>query len=156
MPLRVALLLLLLAGCATPPPDDISRHVAFIAAESGLPAPGSPRPRIRRTGPAELARQSGDARALDGSSPVGIYLAEANLILVRRDQGEDVLVHELTHWLQHAAGQGPGCAAEAEAYRIQALWRAGHALPESRRVDPCDAGTYTDLAHEVDAELKRR
>jgi hypothetical protein len=156
MPLRVALFLPVLAACAVPPADDISRHIAFIAAESGLPDPGSPRPRVRRTGPGELARQSGDARALDGSSPVGIYLAEANLILVRRDQGEDVLVHELTHWLQYAAGQGPGCAAEAEAYRIQALWRARHALPESRRVDPCDTDGYTDLAREVGAELSRR
>jgi hypothetical protein len=153
---RLAPLLLLVAACAAAPADDLSRHIAFIAAESGLRDPGGPRPAVRRTGARDLARHTGDARALDGSSPVGVYLAEPNLILVRRDQGEDVLVHELTHWLQHAAGQGPGCAAEAEAYRIQALWRARHALPESRRVDPCDTGAYTDLAREVGAELARR
>jgi hypothetical protein len=152
---RFAPLLLLLAACAAAPVDDLSRHIDFIAEASGLPDPGGPRPQVRWTGPRELARHS-DARALDGSSPVGIYLADAHLILVRRGEGEDVLVHELTHWLQHAAGRGPGCAAEAEAYRVQSLWRARHGLPDAARVDPCDAGAYTALSRAVAAELGRR
>lgn len=149
-----ALLALLLAACASAPMEDLTPHIDFIAASSGLRDPGGPRPRVRWTGPHEFARLS-DARALDGSSPVGLYDAEAHLILIRRDAGEDVLVHELTHWLQHAAGRGPGCAAESEAYRLQALWRARHGLPAARRVDPCNAGAYTALARTVAAEQAR-
>ena len=152
---RAATLALLLAACAPPPPDGLSRELAFITAASDLRDPGGPRPEIRRASAAEIARHSG-ARALDGSRPVGIYLPESHRILVRRDQPDDVLVHELTHWLQHAAGHGPGCAAEAEAYRLQSLWRTRQGLPAEARIDPCDTRAYAALAGEVVAELARR
>ncbi len=147
--------LLLAVGCAPAISEPSAEQVSFITAASNLPDNGGPRPMVRRTDAAGIARYS-DARAVDGSAPVGIFLPDRNLILVRRDEGDDVVVHELTHWLQHAAGQGPGCAAEGEAYRVQALWRERHGLPAASRRDGCDAGAYAALERAVTAEIGRQ
>jgi hypothetical protein len=148
-------LLLVFVGCAAAAGERTDRHVAFIEAHSALRDRGWVRPEIRRIGAAEL-RAHGAPTALDGAQPVGMYLADTNVILVRRDQAEDVEIHELTHWLQHASGGAPGCTAEREAYRIQALWRQRNNMPPGHWNYPCAEELLDTLAVEIAHEIARR
>jgi hypothetical protein len=103
---------------------------AWIVASQGLPAPPE-QPRIATMTPVERAAlhpdRSDGARTVVGSYHSGtrtIYLPEG------WDSGDfvdvSVLVHELVHHLQHAAGLKHACpeAGEAAAYAAQADWLA--------------------------------
>jgi len=110
----------------------MSAMMVWIASVSGLPEPEHP-PAVRRLPPAEIAERARPAAARvsqAGGTYLALYRPAHSTILLRADWSRDslrdrsILVHELVHHMQDAAGRGYPCPAarEREAYALQARW----------------------------------
>ncbi|WP_143006260.1 DUF6647 family protein [Limimonas halophila] len=117
--------------------------MTWIASVSGLPEPENP-PAVRRLSAEEIVARARPPQARQphaGRSYVALYRAGTRTILLRDDWSRDslrdrsILVHELVHHMQAAAGRDYPCpgAREREAYGIQGRWlkRQGGSLSET-------------------------
>ena len=106
--------------------------MVWISSVSGLPL-SEDTPEITRVEPAEIARLANGPGVADPdveSGYLALYHADSGTVLLRSDwdrqslRDRSILVHELVHHLQAAAGRDYVCrgAMEREAYDIQAAW----------------------------------
>ncbi len=106
--------------------------MVWISSVSGLPL-SEDTPEITRVEPAEIARLANGPGVADPdveSGYLALYHAGSGTVLLRSDwdrqslRDRSILVHELVHHLQAAAGRDYVCrgAMEREAYDIQAAW----------------------------------
>jgi len=117
--------------------------MSWIASVSDLSEPAGA-PEVRRLPAAEIAER---ARPPDARQPhageryVALYRSETDTILVQRDWSRErlrdrsILLHELVHHMQDAAGRSYACPGvrEREAYGLQRRWleRRGGSLRET-------------------------
>ena len=106
--------------------------MVWISQVSGLPLPADT-PEIERVDPARIATLASGPGAADPETESGylaLYHADSQTVLLRRDwdmrdlRDRSVLVHELVHHMQAAAGREYVCkgAMEREAYEVQSAW----------------------------------
>jgi hypothetical protein len=133
------------AGAEAPTPELVAELTAWVADATGHPLPDAP-PAVVLTGPEEMAALRPEADAGHAAQRI-VALYDTRRRVIHLPTGwtgataaeTSILVHELVHHLQAAAGTLHACPAEREkaAYAAQARWleAAGSDLAAAFEID---------------------
>jgi hypothetical protein len=133
------------AAAEAPTPALVTELTAWVVEATGLPQPDAP-PAVVLAGPVEMAALRPDADAGHAAQRI-VALYDTRRRVIHLPAGwtgataaeTSILVHELVHHLQAAAGEPHACPAEREkvAYAAQARWleAAGSDLATAFEID---------------------